>query len=88
MSLFGNDLTPAQPPDGPPLMTMARSGTELVVTCLHAKAADLLWQQRQRLVEIHGCSSLRLILLTAAKDEVAGMSSGWRPTRSEHWWRR
>lgn len=50
-------------PDGPPLVTMARIGTVLHVTVLHATTADLLWQNRLRLLEDHACSRLRLIVL-------------------------
>lgn len=61
MSLSSDALMPA--PDGPPLATMARIGTMLHVTVLHASTADLLWQNRQRLTEDHGCFGLRLIVL-------------------------
>lgn len=53
----------ATTPDGPPLATMARIGTTLHVTVLHATTADLLWQNRLRLTEDHACSRLRLIVL-------------------------
>jgi hypothetical protein len=61
MTLSSDAPVPA--PDGPPLATMARIGTMLHVTVLHASLADLLWQHRQRLTEDHGCSGLRLIVL-------------------------
>jgi len=78
MHRSGNDHIPASAPDGPPLATLARLGDELSVTVLYAAAADLLWQQRQRLVEIHGCSSLRLIMLSPAPGIGATTELQWR----------
>lgn len=67
MTLSGNATAV---PDGPPLLTMARCGSVLVVTVLHAAAADLVWQHRQTLVEIHSCLSLRLLLLNHRSAEA------------------
>lgn len=53
----------ATTPDGPPLATMARIGTVLHVTVLHATTADLFWQNRLRLLDDHACFRLRLIVL-------------------------
>lgn len=47
-------------PDGPPLACITRNGSILEVTVLHETAADLLWQLRQGLAAVYGCSALRL----------------------------
>lgn len=65
-------------PDGPPLLTMARSGTVLHVTVLHAAAADLLWQHRQQLTKIHNCLSLRLCVLNPAQPDGSATEVEWQ----------
>ena len=50
-------------PDGPPLACITRNGSVLEVTVLHATAADLLWQLRQGLAAVYGCSALRLTVV-------------------------
>lgn len=65
-------------PDGPPLLTMARSGTVLHVTVLHAAAADLLWQHRQQLTTIHNCLSLRLCVLNPAQPDGSATEVEWQ----------
>lgn len=65
-------------PDGPPLLTMARFGTVLHVTVLHAAAADLLWQNRQGLTEIHECLSLRLCVLNPAQADGSATEVEWQ----------
>ena len=85
MHRSGNDHSRVPVPDAPPLGTLARLGEELRVTVLHAAAADLLWQNRQQLVEIHGCTSFRLIMLFPARGDGATRELQWRrpvlPTR-------
>lgn len=76
MTLPSNALSSV--PDGPPLLTMARSGAVLHVTVLHAAAADLLWQNRQRLTEIHGCLNLRLYVLNPAKADGSATEVEWQ----------
>ena len=65
MTLDRNGLDSA--PDGPPLASIERQGSLLQVTVLHPAAADLLWRLRERLSEVHGCTSLRLTILGAAQ---------------------
>jgi hypothetical protein len=74
----GNEPSSVLVPDAPPLVTLARLGKELRVTVLHAAAADLLWQNRQQLVEIHRCTSLRLIMLSPARGNGATQELQWR----------
>lgn len=50
---------------------MARVGTMLDVTVLHGSAADLVWQQRQTLTEMHNCLSLRLNLAACVRGSGA-----------------
>jgi hypothetical protein len=88
----GNEPSSVQVPDAPPLVILARLGNELCVTVLHAAAADLFWQIRQQLLEIHGCYSLRLIILTPAPGNGAIKEIQWRrpvvPDRRVSWKRR
>ena len=76
MTLSSNALSPV--PDGPPLVTMARVGTVLHVTVLHAAAADLLWQNRHQLTEIHNCLSLQLCVLNPAQADGSATKVEWQ----------
>lgn len=76
MTLTSNALISV--PDGPPLLTMARMGTVLHVTVLHATAADLIWQHRQQFTEIHGCSGLRLSVLSPAGSDGKPTELQWQ----------
>jgi hypothetical protein len=90
MNRSGNDHGPVPVPDAPPLVTLARLGSELRVTVLHAAAADLLWQNRQQLLQIHGCLSLRLIMLSPAQANCSTKELQCQPVWSERQfsWRR
>ena len=71
-------------PDGPPLATIARVGPVLQVTAAHAATANLLWQQRQRLTEIHNCQALQLSVLSVLQPDGQPMTLNWQrpaPTR-------
>lgn len=89
MHRSGNDHSRVPVPDAPPLATLARLGEELRVTVLHPATADLLWQNRQQLVEIHGCSSFRLIMLSPAPGDGTLRELQWRrpvlPKRLVRW---
>lgn len=76
MTLFSNAPVPV--PDGPPLATMARIGTMLHCTVLHASTADLLWQNRQCLTEDLGCSGLRLIVLDPSLGADKPLALEWQ----------
>jgi hypothetical protein len=62
-------------PDGPPLACITRSGSELHVTVLHVTAADLMWQLRQGLAAVYGCSVLRLTVVGTS------IALQWHPPR-------
>jgi hypothetical protein len=74
---------PNSAPDGPPLACIARCGEILHVTVLHGAAADILWQSRQRLTAVHGCSALRLEVLEPPGNDGATIVIHWhRPLDS------
>lgn len=75
MSLPGDALSSV--PDGPPLLTLARIGTQLHVTVVHAAAADLIWQNRRRLLQIHGCNRLRVSLLELTQANGQPLDLHW-----------
>lgn len=79
MSLFRNGFSSV--PEAPPLVCIARNGTELHVTVLHAAAADLLWQLREPLTAVYGSTSLRLTMLEPPHQHGDALELQWkRPT--------
>jgi hypothetical protein len=57
---------------------MATSNDVLHVTVLHAAAADLLWQHRQRLSSVFRCSMLRLTVLMPLHIDSPAIEIRWR----------
>lgn len=57
---------------------MAVMGDVLHVTVLHAAAADLFWQQRQRLTSVFSCASLRLTVLKPPNTDGPAIDIEWQ----------
>lgn len=57
---------------------MATNGDVIHVTVLHAAGADLFWQNRHRLTEVYGCSTLRLTVLKPPNTDGPTIDIEWQ----------